>query len=271
MLSITFYPNNFDPEYGRRRFLRNVVIHRLDYIYIIKIQQTTIVKLCWVSVSRLARRASMCTPLKNVAYNRQEEHVKKTYVLEKFDRFLACVTKLFWLRTMYGFSCQEHFVTDKCERIYQATVISDFTKKFGRNPQRYDWAYYVWCPRHQIPPSRMHRAAEIIKHMNKTSCYISTPKWTMLLKLMSVTALLVKFYQKIKLLLMWFQRHPTKAPWNTRCYIVKRFWFWLKYEIGFFFSNMSTSYAVLQLFVQSFGLLNQIFPSSSILDKSLQV
>jgi hypothetical protein len=38
-------------------------------------------------------------PVKNIAYNRQEEqdveYVKKMDVLEKFDRFLAWVTKLF--------------------------------------------------------------------------------------------------------------------------------------------------------------------------------
>jgi hypothetical protein len=32
-----------------------------------------------------------------------------------------------------------------------------------------------------------------------------------------------------------------------------------------------SSYVALQLFVQSFGLLNQLFPSSSTLGKSLQV
>jgi len=33
MLSIASYPNRFDPEYGRSRFLRNFLFHRLDYIY----------------------------------------------------------------------------------------------------------------------------------------------------------------------------------------------------------------------------------------------
>jgi len=179
----------------------------------------------------------MCTSLKNIAYSRREEHVKKTFVLEKFDRFLACVTKLFWLRTMYGFNYQEH-----CNWQGRKDITGNGYFRLSQEIQKEPTK--VWlnklCLMSETLNSSLRNAQNCRDHKtneqnlmlyhdtqmnNSVDTHVSNRTCS-------------QIQSKIKLLLMWFQRHPTRAPWNTRRYSVMRFWFWLKYEIGFFFSNM---------------------------------